>query len=181
MGGLSLTAFRLVPFNFSWRLSSVAVLRLRKLVVKEQTESWQLRSGTWYRDPKSERWRLAMTPNGTVANAKLSTQDVGRMIGAKRDTSSGQWFPSDFNYSPQTGTRLHVTITSLDSPWVPPYGAPALSDIAKPLARGLRQTPAPLALARSNGRFDPAQKPCRLLRLGSIGSWFTSSMWPHPL
>ena len=125
--------------------------------MEEQTETWQLRSGTWSRDPKSERWRLAMTPNGTVANAKLSTQDVGHMIGAKRDTSSGQWFPSDFNYSPQTGTPLHVTITSLDSPWVPPFGASALSDISRPLAKGLRQTSAPLALARSNGRFDPAR------------------------
>ena len=124
--------------------------------MEEQTESWQLSSGTWYREPKSERWRLARTANGTVVNAKLSTQDVGRLIGAMRDTSSGQWFPSDFNYSPQTGTRLHASITYFDSPWVPPYGASALSDITKPLARGLRQTPSPLTFARSNGRFDPA-------------------------
>jgi hypothetical protein len=123
--------------------------------VEEQTETWQLPSGTWYREPETETWRLAMTPNGTAANAKLPTQDVGRMVGAKRDASSGQWFPSDFNYSPQTGTRLHITIRSLDSPWVPPFGASALGDIEKPLARGLRQTPAPLALARANGRFDP--------------------------
>lgn len=129
----------------------------------EQTESWQLRSGTWYRDLKSETWRLATTPNGTVVNEKLSTQDVGRMIGARRDTSSGQWFPSDFNYSPQTGTPLHVTITCLDSPWVPPFGASALSDITRPLARGLRQTPAPLTLARSCGRFDPASDADRTL------------------
>ena len=131
--------------------------------MEEQTECWQLRSGTWYRDPKSESWRLATTPNGTVANAKLSTQDVGRMIRANRDTSSGQWFPSDFNYSPQTGTRLHVSITCLDSPWVPPFGASALSDITSPLARGLRQTPARLTLARSNGRSDPASDADRTL------------------
>jgi hypothetical protein len=120
--------------------------------VEEQTETWQLRSGTWYRDPKSERWRLATAANGTVANAKLSTQDVGRMIRAKRDASSGQWFPSDFDYSPRTGARLHVTITCLDSPWIPPFGASALSDITSPLARGLRQTPARLMLAQSNRR-----------------------------
>ena len=128
-----------------------------------QTESWQLRSGTWYRDPRSERWRLATTPNGTVANAKLSTEDVGRMIGAMRDTSSGQWFPPDFDYSPRTGDPLHVTLTSLDSPWVPPFGAPALSDMSRPLAGGLRQTPAPLTLARSNVRLDPASDADRTL------------------
>jgi hypothetical protein len=131
--------------------------------VEEQTEAWQLRSGTWYRDPKSERWRLATTPNGTVANAKLSTQDIGRMIRAKRDASSGQWFPSDFDYSPQTGTRLHVTITCLDSPWVPPFGASALSDISSPLGRGLRQTPARLTLAHPNGGSDPASDADRTL------------------
>jgi hypothetical protein len=124
--------------------------------VDERIESWKLRSGTWYRDPKSESWQLATTPNGTVANVKLSAPDVGRMIGAKRDTGTGQWFPSDFSYSPQTGTVLHTPVTCLDSSWVPPFGAPALSDIARPLARGLRETAAPLKLARPDGRFDPA-------------------------
>jgi hypothetical protein len=131
--------------------------------VEEQTESWQLRSGTWCRDPKSETWRLAATPDGTLANVKLSTQDIGRMIRAKRNPSSGQWFPPDFNYSPQTGTPLHVTITCLDSPWVPPFGASALSDITIPLARGLRQTSARLTLARSHGRSDPASDADRTL------------------
>ena len=120
---------------------------IEEVVVDEQTESWQLRSGTWCRDLKFERWRLATAPNGTVANAKLSTEDVGRMIRAKRDLSTGQWFPSDFNFSPQTGALLRVTVTCLDSPWVPPFGATALSDITSPLARGgLRQTPLRLTL-----------------------------------
>ena len=131
--------------------------------MEERIECWQLRSGTWYRDPETEGWRLATTPDGTVANASLATQDVGRMVGAKRDASTGQWFPSDFNYSPQTGAPLHLAITSLDPPWVPPFGAYALSDLSRPLARGLRQTPAPLALARSNKRFDPANDPDRKL------------------
>lgn len=131
--------------------------------MKEETESWQLRSGTWDRDPESERWRLVATPNGTLVNARLPAQDIGRMVGARRDTSSGQWFPSDFNYSPQTGTALHVTITSLDSAWVPPFGAPALSDVTRPLARGLRQTPAPLSLAPSSGPLGPARHADRAL------------------
>jgi len=131
--------------------------------VEEHIESWQLRSGTWYRDPKSETWRLVATPNGTVVNAKLPTQDVGRMIGARRDTSSDQWLPADFNYSPQTGTPLHDTTTYLDSPWVPPFGASAISDTPRPLATGLKQTPARLALARSNGSLDPASGADRTL------------------
>src|SRR6185369_1117978 len=156
MGVCPVQVFVLCPFNHLAAFSVVTGSTTRTLVVEEQTESWQLRSGTWHRDPRSERWRLAKTPNGTVANAKLSTPDVGRMIGAKRDISSGQWFPSDFNYSPQTGAPLHVTITCLDSPWVPPFGATALFDISAPLARGLRQTPARLILARSrNARSDP--------------------------
>jgi hypothetical protein len=127
------------------------------MVVEEQTESWHLRSGTWSRDPESESWRLAAAANGTVVNPRLSTQDLGRMIGASRDTSTGQWFPLDFSYSPQTGTPLRITIQPLDSPWVPPFGAPALSDMAAPVsAGGLRCTSAPLRLVRSNGRFDPA-------------------------
>jgi hypothetical protein len=134
-----------------------------RLVVEEQTESWHLHSGTWHRNPKSERWRLASAPNGTVTSEKLSIQDLGYMIRAKRDASSGQWFPSDFDYSPQTGNRLHVTIASLDSPWVPPFGASALSDISSPMARGLRRTPARLSLARSNVRSDPASDADRTL------------------
>lgn len=132
--------------------------------MQEQIESWPLRSGTWYRDVMSESWRLATTPNGTVANAKLPVQDVGRMIGAKRDASSGQWFPSDFGYSPQTGAPLRVTITSLDSTWVPPFGASALSDLAgPPLARAARQTPAPLTLASSGRRLHPSGEADRML------------------
>ena len=111
-------------FSSSWST-------MRKLVVEEQTESWQLRSGTWYRERRSESWRLASTAIGTVVNAKLPAPDVGRMIGARRDTASGQWFPSDFDYSPQTGDPLHVSITSLDSPWVPPFGAPALCYVSR--------------------------------------------------
>jgi hypothetical protein len=125
--------------------------------VEDQTECWQLGSGTWYRDLKSEKWRLATTPKGTVVNARLSAQDIAHLIGAMRDTSNGQWFPPDFTYSPQTGTRLQVTVASLDSTWVPPYGEAALSGPARPLARGLRQTPLPLTLARSNRRFDPTK------------------------
>lgn len=130
--------------------------------MEEQTENWQLRSGTWCRDLRSETWRFATTTDGTVVNAKLSIQDIGRMIGARRDASTGQWFPSDFNYSPRTGTALDVTIDCFDSPWVPPFGASALSDLVKPLTGGLRQTPADLTLTRSSGH-DPASDADRTL------------------
>ena len=131
--------------------------------MEDRTESWQLRSGTWRRDPKSERWRLAMTRSGTVVNEKLSPQDVGRMIGAKKDKSNGQWFPSDFNYSPHTGAVLHASIISPDTRWVPPFGASALAEITRPLARGLKPTPAPLTSARSNGRLDATSDADRTL------------------
>lgn len=133
--------------------------------MEEQTESWQLRSGTWYRDPQAETWRLAATPDGTVVNAKLSAEDIGRLIGARRDTSSGQWFPSDFNYSPQTGTPLDAAVTGLDPPWVPPFGASPLSDVdmTRPMAGGLKRTPASLTLARSKGRLDPTSGAARRL------------------
>jgi hypothetical protein len=123
--------------------------------VEEQTESWQLRSGTWYRNPDSETWHLAASPHGMPVNAKLSNPDVRRMVGARRDASTGHWFPSDFNYSPRTGAPLHDTVTCMDPPWVPPFGASALSGITRPLAGGLRQTRARLTLARPNGRLDP--------------------------
>lgn len=139
--------------------------------MEERIECWQLRSGTWYRDPETEGWRLAATPEGTVTNAKISARDVGRMVRAKRDASTGQWFPSDFNYSPQTGAPLHLAMTSLDTPWVPPFGASALSDLGRPLARGLRQTPAPLALARSSRRFDPANDADRKLPALPFGQY----------
>lgn len=139
--------------------------------MEERIECWQLRSGTWYRDPQTEGWRLAASADGTVASLNLPAQDVGRMVRAKRDASTGQWFPSDFNYSPQSGAPLHLGITSLDSPWVPPFGAPALSDLGRPLARGLRQTPAPLALARTNRRFDPASDADRKLPALPFGQY----------
>jgi hypothetical protein len=130
-------------------------LTIDEPVVEEQTEYWPLRSGTWSRNLKTETWRLARTADGTVANGKLSPQDLGRMVGAVKDTANGQWYPSDFNYSPQTGAALVVTIASLDSPWVPPFGAAALGGIDRPSARGLRQTPARLSLGSSSGRVDP--------------------------
>lgn len=119
-----------------------------------QTERWQLRSGTWDRDPETENWRLAANAHGTAASDRLSTEDVGHMIGACRDTETGDWLPPDFSYSPRSGSPLQVTISSLDSPWVPPFGAPALSDLSVSSARGLRHTTVPLAVAKSSASFD---------------------------
>lgn len=136
---------------------------MRRLIVEEQTESWRLGSGSWYRDPGSETWHLAASADGTVVNAKLSTPDVRRMIGARKDISTGQWFPPDFSYSPQSGAQLHDTITCQDSSWVPPFGASAVSGICGPAPAGLRQTAAPLVLARSNACLDPASDADRTL------------------
>jgi hypothetical protein len=138
-------------------------------VVQEQIERWELRSGTWLRDRATETWRLTATRDGTVVDPRLPAHDVARLVGARRETASGEWFPPDFNYSQQTGVPLRVAIPALDSPWVPPFGASALST-AKPLARGLRQTPLPLGLSRAHERSESGP-PDRTLPPLPPGQW----------
>jgi hypothetical protein len=121
------------------------------------------------RDRASETWRLAATPDGTAVDPRLPAHDVARLVGARRETASGEWFPPDFNYSQRTGLALRVTIPAMDPPWVPPFGASGLSG-AKPLARGLRQTPLPLALSRANERSASGQ-PDRALPALPPGQW----------
>lgn len=142
---------------------AVVEVDVRRLAVEEQTASWRLGSGSWYLDPESETWRLAASCDGTPVDARLRAQDVRRMIGARRDASTGQWFPPDFNYSPQTGAQLHDTVVCQESPWVPPFGASTLSGTSTPKPGGLRQTAAPLVLARSNARLDPTSDADRTL------------------
>lgn len=120
-------------------------------MVEEQIERWELRSGTWLRDRSSETWRLASRPDGTVVDPRLAVEDVGHLIGAHREPTSGGWFPPEFKYSQQTGAPLRMTLPSVDFPWVPPFGAPPPRR-GTPLARGLRLTPRPLALARPHER-----------------------------
>ncbi|MBK0391046.1 hypothetical protein [Ramlibacter algicola] len=122
--------------------------------MQEQTESWELRSGTWLRDLASETWRLAAR-DGTAVDGRLPPQDVARLVGAHLEPAGSGWFPPEFRYSQRTGAPLRVTIPTVDFPWVPPFGASALP-AAKPLARGSRQTPRPLALARAGERSAEA-------------------------
>jgi len=126
-------------------------------MVDAQMERWELLSGTWFRDRASERWRLASTRDGTVADPRLDEQDVAHLMGASREPASGEWFPPEIRYSPQTGALLRVTIPTLDFPWVPPYGAPALLPRLSPLAGGLRLTPRALALDGSQERSTNGQ------------------------
>lgn len=116
---------------------------------EDRAERWQLGSGIWYRDRKSETWRLATTRDGTVVSNRLPMSDVARMIGAMRDARKGQWFPPDFTYSPESGSALHFQVSRIDSAWVPPHGA-ALSDLTRPARGGLKQTSLPLTLAASD-------------------------------
>lgn len=137
--------------------------------MNEQIERWELRSGTWVHDRASETWRLAVTPDGTTVDPKLPAQDVARLVGARRETATGEWFPPEFNYSQQTGAPLRVTLPAPESPWVPPFGSSALSR-ARPLARGLRQTPLPLSPARAAERSADGQ-PDRTLPPLPPGQW----------
>jgi hypothetical protein len=115
-----------------------------------QSECWQLGSGRWMRDLKSETWRLETTPNGARVHASLPAPDVARLTGAMHDASEDDWFPPEFSYSPRTGARLQGTVAPFGSAWVPPYGAAPVSDLGEPLSNGLWQTPNPL-IVRSSG------------------------------
>lgn len=137
--------------------------------MEQQIERWELGSGMWVRDRASDTWRLESTPDGTPVAPALATHDLARLVGARRETASGEWFPPDFNYSLQTGVPLRVNVPAMDAPWVPPFGASALSS-AKPLARGLRQTLLPLALANPRGR-SPKGAPDRTLPPLAPGQW----------
>lgn len=120
--------------------------------MEAQIERWQLRSGTWLRDRASETWRLAATPDGTAVSPRLSARDLALLIGASSVPATGEWFPPDIRYSPQTGAPLRVTVPRLDFSWVPPFGAPALLPRLSPFFGGLRLTPSSLALDRAKER-----------------------------
>lgn len=124
--------------------------------MEEQIERWELRSGTWLRDRLTETWRLAATGDGTAVDPRLPAQDAARLTGAHQDPAGHAWFPPDFNYSQQTGAPLRLTLPTVEFPWVPPFGTSALPG-AKPLARGSRQTPRPLGLARADERSADGQ------------------------
>ena len=124
--------------------------------MEEQIEPWELGSGRWLRDRVSEEWRLVAIRGGAVVNPSVPAQDVARLVEARRDPTSGEWFPPDFKYSLRTGAPLRATIPTLESSWVPPFGEPALVG-ADRLARGLRRTPVSLALVRAQERSASGQ------------------------
>jgi hypothetical protein len=125
-------------------------------VVEEQFEPWELGSGTWLRDRLSEEWRLVATRAGAVVNRSVPAPDVARLIEARRDPTTGEWFPPDFKFSAHTGAPLRATIPTLESSWVPPFGESALLGAEHP-ARGLKRTPVSLALARAQERSASGQ------------------------
>jgi hypothetical protein len=116
--------------------------------VEEQTERWELGSGTWLRKLLSEEWRLVATRAGAVVDPSFPPADMTRLVDARSDPTSGHVFPPDFKYSPHTGAALRAAIPTLESSWVPPFGESALPG-AERLARGLRRTPVALSLART--------------------------------
>ena len=124
--------------------------------MEEQIEPWELGSGTWLRDRVSEEWRLVATRAGAVVDPSVPAQDVARLIEARRDPTSGEWFPPDFKYSLHTGAPLRPMIPTLESSWVPPFGESALFG-AERLARGLKRTPVSLTLARAHERSASGQ------------------------
>ena len=119
--------------------------------MQDQVEPWVLGSGTWHRDRRSEEWRLVATRAGAAVDPSVPARDVARLVDARPDPDSGKWFPPDFRYSLLTGAPLPAPSPSPQPSWVPPFGESPVSP-AERVARGVRRTSVPLALARADER-----------------------------
>ncbi|MCD6077438.1 MAG: hypothetical protein K0R89_1376 [Ramlibacter sp.] len=131
--------------------------------MQQQIEQWDLGSGTWQRDRAAEAWRLVAGPSGATVSSTIALDDLVRLVGARRDPAGGRWLPPDFRFSPRTGAPLQAPDTRADASWVPPFGA-STQPGSQHASRGLRRTPAALALARAPGR-TASSKPDRTLPL----------------
>ena len=128
--------------------------------MEEQTEQWELESGTWVRDPISEEWRLASTRAGIAVAAGVSAPDVALLTGARSNPGGSGWFPPEFRFSPQTGAPLGACVPPSDAAWVPPFGESAASRAHPP--RGLKRTSIALSLAAAEDR-SASSRPDRTL------------------
>jgi hypothetical protein len=92
----------------------------------------------------------------------LGQADIGKLMHARRlpaaEGAPVRQFPPEFAFDPVTGAALQVPPdTAVAPPWVPPFGAHAVSDIPLPGAAGLRQASVPLKLADQRAREEHAQ------------------------
>lgn len=119
--------------------------------MEEQTEQWELASGTWLRDRASEEWRLVSTSRGTPVAPAIPPPDVARLVQARRNPVGDGWFPPEFKHSPHTGAALPAPLPAPGASWVPPFGESAPLG-AQHSPRGLKRTTVGLSLARARDR-----------------------------
>ena len=122
---------------------------------------WPLPSGVWQVDDAGD-WTLQRSADGQNVSPLLGQADIGKLMHARRlPAAEGvpvRQFPPEFAFDPATGAALQVPPdTAVAPPWVPPFGAHAVSDIPLPGAAGLRQASVPLKLADQRAREEHAQ------------------------
>ena len=122
---------------------------------------WPLPSGVWQVDDAGD-WTLQRSADGQNVSPLLDQADIGKLMHARRlpaaEGAPVRQFPPEFAFDPATGAALQVPPdTAVAPPWVPPFGAHAVSDIPSPGAAGLRQASVPLKLADQRAREEHAQ------------------------
>lgn len=113
---------------------------------------WALKSGAWRPDAAPQAgFRLQATALGHVPAEALSPQDLRAMFHAG---ATGPLYPPEFRFSPATGEPLERPAPAL--PWIPPFGAAAVTAGAPARARGLWrcESALPLAALRRRGEHD---------------------------
>lgn len=122
---------------------------------------WPLPSGVWQVDAADGAWTLQRSADGQNVSPLLSNADIGKLMHARRLPGAAgeplRQFPPEFAFDPATGAALQVPPdTAVTPPWVPPFGAHAVSDVPPPGAAGLRQASVPLKLADQRARDEHA-------------------------
>ena len=122
---------------------------------------WPLPSGVWQVD-EAGAWSLQRSADGQNVSPLLSQADIGKLMHARRLPAAAgapvRQFPPEFAFDSATGAALQVPPDAAASaPWVPPYGAYAVSDSPVSGPAGLRQASVSLILADQRAREEHAQ------------------------
>ena len=122
---------------------------------------WPLPSGVWQVD-EAGAWSLQRSADGQNVSPLLSQADIGKLMHARRLPAAAgapvRQFPPEFAFDSATGAALQVPPDAAASaPWVPPYGAYAVSDSPVSGPAGLRQASVSLILPDQRAREEHAQ------------------------
>ena len=122
--------------------------------VGELGKLWPLESGTWVLDSKGTGFSLSRTAHNRPLSNLLTQDDLGRLLqtGFAKDRPQAV-YPPEFKFCPATGMALQRPPQEPSGAgWVPPFGAASLAPRASRAARGLRQAPIAIKLARQDQR-----------------------------